>query len=59
MTNADRMQVVHRACTTAFDHAYAAHQQGNDEGRDLWVGIQDACALEQQDCVAAAQAGVL
>ncbi len=58
LTNAARMQAVHAACTTAFDHAYAAHQQHDDAARDLWVDIQGACALELQDCAAAAKAGV-
>ena len=59
VSNDDRMQAVHKACTVAFDQAYVAWTRGENELRRFWIEIQSACGLELQDCVAAAKAGVL
>ncbi len=58
LSNEERMQCVHSVLTTAFDQACFGWQRGDTVQRQLWIGIQCACALELQDCVAAAKAGV-
>lgn len=58
VTNEQRMQAVHDACTVAFDRAHAAWREGNNAARLFWITVQGACSDELQDCVAAAKAGV-
>ena len=58
LTNSSRMQVVTNACTTAFDQAYMAWTRSEEDLREIWITVQDACNLELQDCVAADKAGV-